>query len=91
MDPAAGDDQRLRGLTQHRGGPTELALVRSRPGDLMDHRLEDAGRVVVGLGRTSWGRPMKAGPHVAGSSIVATAWGSVWTTCAGVTMRSRSG
>ena len=31
---------------------------------------------------------MKAGPHVAGSSIVATA-GSVWTTCAGLTMRSQ--
>jgi hypothetical protein len=39
---------------------------------------------------TSCGSPMKAGPQSAGSSIVATAWGSDWSTCSGRTMRSQN-
>ena len=38
---------------------------------------------------TSCGNPRKAGPQSAGSSIVATAWGSDWSSWAGCAIRSQ--
>ena len=84
---AAGDDQRLL------ASPSTAAARASWPssvaaGGSHGPPSRRRGRVVVGLGWTSLGRPMKAGPHVAGSSIVAPRV-KVWTTCSGLTMRSQ--
>ena len=89
VDAAAGDDQRLLGFAQKLRRLADRVGVGPRAGNAVDRLLEERDGIVVGLGLGVLGEADEGRAAVAGSSIMAIAWGSDDRICSGRRMRSQ--